>query len=138
MTSSYLQKALDEIAQSNFQVQPGNYIYAKVSSVDDIESHFLVSRDVDEITVVTTEDKISSLQLIERNKDLYRLIALNVLVPFYSVGFIATVCDALAKVGMNVLVVSTYSKDYIMVRADLIEKCIAALISLGFTEKRPV
>jgi hypothetical protein len=135
MSSTYSQKALDEIAQCNFQVQPGNYIYAKVSSINDIKSHFLVSRDLDEITVVTTEDKIPSLQLIERNKDLYRLIALNVLVPFYSVGFIATVCDALANAGMNVLVVSTYSKDYILVREDLIDEGIRSLLSLGFTRR---
>ncbi|MFN8553807.1 MAG: ACT domain-containing protein [Candidatus Obscuribacterales bacterium] len=71
---------------------------------------------------MTTEDRLNSLQLIERNKDVYKLIALNVSVPFYSVGFIATVCDALASAGMNVLVVSTFSRDYIMVRVDLIER----------------
>ncbi len=134
MSRTYTKDALDEIAQSNFEIQPGNYIYAKVSSVDANASHFLISRDADEITVVTTEDQLGSLQLIERNKDVYRLISLNVAVPFYSVGFIATVCDAIASAGMNVLVVSTFSKDYIMVRADLIERTGAILLSLGFEE----
>lgn len=131
---AYTKNALDEIAQSNFEIQPGEYIYAKVSSVDSNAEHFLISRDADEITVVTTLDKIGSLQLLERNKDVYRLIALNVSVPFYSVGFIATVCDALASAGMNVLVVSTFSKDYILVKADLIERAGAILLSLGFEE----
>lgn len=131
---AYTRNALDEIAQSNFEVQPGNYIYAKVSAVAADESHFLISRDADEITVVTTEDRLGSLQLIERNKDVYKLVSLNVAVPFYSVGFIATVCDALASASMNVLVVSTFSKDYIMVRADLIERATAILLSLGFEE----
>ncbi|HEY9677045.1 MAG TPA: ACT domain-containing protein [Drouetiella sp.] len=134
MTKPYTKNALDEIAQSNFEVQPGNFIYAKVSSVDMSADHFLVSRDADEITVVTTEDKLSSLDLIEKNKDTYRLIALNVSVPFYSVGFLATVCDALASCGMNVLVASTYSRDYVLVRADLVEKATAVLLSLGFDE----
>ena len=135
MSRAYTKDALDEIAQSNFEIQPGNYIYAKVSSVDATASHFLISRDADEITVVTTEDQLDSLQLIERNKDVYRLISLNVAVPFYSVGFIATVCDAIASSGMNVLVVSTFSKDYIMVRADMIERAEAILLSLGFEER---
>lgn len=131
---AYSKNALDEIAQSNFEVQAGNYIYAKVSSVASDDSHFLISRDADEITVVTTEDRLDSLQLLDRNKDLYRLIALNVSVPFYSVGFIATVCDALASAGLNVLVVSTFSRDYIMVKADFIERATAILLSLGFEE----
>ncbi len=132
MAASYSIIALDAISKSNFQLQPGNYIYAKVSAVEDCAGHFFVSRDADEITVVTTEDKLASLQLIERNKDLYRLIALNVSVPFYSVGFLATVCDAFANHGMNVLVISTYSKDYVLVRADLIDDGIKALTTLGF------
>jgi len=131
---AYTKNALDEIAQSNFEIQPGRYVYAKVAAVSADDSHFLISRDADEITVVTTEDRLGSLQLIERNKDLYKLIALNVSVPFYSVGFIATVCDALASAGLNVLVVSTFSRDYIMVRVDLIERATAILLSLGFEE----
>ncbi len=131
---AYTKNALDEIAQSNFEIQPGRFVYAKVSAVASDDSHFLISRDTDEITVVTTEDRLDSLQLIERNKETYKLVALNVAVPFYSVGFIATVCDALASAGLNVLVVSTFSKDYIMVRADLIERATAILLSLGFEE----
>lgn len=106
------------IKQSSFEVQDGKYVYAKVRSIPEDKNHFMASQDKDEITVVTREENLQDLDLIERNKDNYSLIALNVSVPFYSVGFLATVSNAIAKARMNILIVSTYSKDYIMVKED--------------------
>lgn len=122
------------IKQSSFIVHEGKYIYAKVSKAPRIDNHFLVSKDKDEITVVTEEKNLNELELIEKNKDFYLLIELKVSVPFYSVGFLATVSNAIAKEGMNILIVSTYSKDYILVRAEYIDKAIQGLISLGFKQ----
>ena len=62
--------------------------------------HFMVSKDADDITVVTEEKNLKDLEIIERNKENYKLIALNVAAPFYSVGFLATVTSAIAKEGM--------------------------------------
>lgn len=124
------------IKASSFKVKQGTYIYAKVAENPAIEKeHFMVSRDEDEITVVTQEDNIGSLKILEKNKDSYTLIALNVSVPFYSVGFLATVSEAIAKEGMNILIVSTYSKDYIMVKKDCTDKAKSVLLGLGFIEK---
>jgi hypothetical protein len=41
------------IARSTFEVVPGTYIYLQVRSVSEPERHFMVTRDGDEITVVT-------------------------------------------------------------------------------------
>ena len=92
----------------------------------------MVSKDQDEITVVTKEENLSKLDLIEKNKDFYQLVELKVSVPFYSVGFLAAVANIIAERGMNILIISTYSKDYIMVRVEFIEKVEAALLELGF------
>lgn len=125
------------IKASNFKVKQGTYIYAKAAENPAIEKeHFMVSRDEDEITVVTQEENIGSLKILEKNKDSYTLIVLNVSVPFYSVGFLATVSEAIAKEGMNILIVSTYSKDYIMVKKDCTDKAKSVLLKLGFTEER--
>lgn len=119
------------ILQSSFEVQDGVYIYTKVSSKPNTD-HFLVTQDKDEITVVTTEDKLGELDLIEKNKDSYKLIALNVSVPFYSVGFLAAISEAIANANMNILIVSTYSKDYIMVKEEKLEEVKKVLLDLGF------
>lgn len=123
------------IEQSSFTIQDGVYVYTKVKTAPPIDSHFLVSKDQDEITVVTRSENLTELDLIERNKDDYKLIALNVSIPFYSVGFLATVSSEIAKAGMNILIVSTYSKDYIMVKADKLEQARSVLLDLGFLEK---
>lgn len=122
------------IASSSFVVHEGKFVYTKVKTAPEINKHFLVSKDADEITVVTKEENLSRLDVIERNKDDYSLIELKVSVPFYSVGFLATVSTAIAKEGMNVLIVSTYSKDYIMVRIEHTEKAVRTLIGLGFSK----
>jgi hypothetical protein len=133
ISSAYSNAVAEIIHQSSFQIQPGTYIYAKVNAVANDSDHFLVTKDLDEITLVTLAEKLDSLDLIERNKDDYRLISLNVSIPFYSVGFLATVSDAFADRGMNILIVSTYSKDYILVRADLERAAEDILLKLGFT-----
>lgn len=133
----YLENAYKVIRESFFEVQSGTYIYAKVRGVAAATEHFFVSRDNDEITVVTKKEAVPDLDLVERNKDDYALIAMLVSVPFYSVGFLAVLSDALAGNDMNILIVSTYSKDYIMVREDLLDKTIGVLRGMGFQEKNP-
>lgn len=123
------------ISRSSFKVHEGRFIYAKVNKPPEIDNHFLVSRDEDEFTVVTREENLEQLDLIEKNKDYYSLIELKVSVPFYSVGFLAVVTGSIAEKEMNVLVVSTYSKDYILVRVDHREKALQVLKRLGFSEE---
>lgn len=130
-----MNEELDKIIKaSTFSIENGIYLYAKVKKVPQ-GKHFLITQDNDEVTVVTTLDKLSNLDLIERNKDDYALIALHVLVPFYSVGFLATISTAIAKRGLNILIVSTYSKDYIMVKSLASEIAKQALLDLGFSKK---
>ena len=129
-------KGLQEIIDnSTFSVEDGKFVYVKVRVAPRVNEHFLVSVDRDEITVVTKEDKLPELDLIEKNKDFYSLIAINVSVPFYSVGLLATISSALADREMNVLIVSTYSKDYFMVRVERLLEATESLAGLGFTEK---
>ncbi len=125
----------DIIRQSTFKVENGIFVYSKVNTLPKTGNHFLVSQDKDEITVVTLEENLGDLDLIERNKEDYKLIALNVSVPFYAVGFLATVSNAISKRGMNILIVSTYSKDYILIKKEKLEDARKALIDLGFKEK---
>jgi hypothetical protein len=124
------------IRESTFEIQSGRYVYAKVANIPSTGNHFMVSKDADEITVVTKEENLNTVDLVEKNKDFYTLISLNVSVPFYSVGFLATVTNAIAKAGMNILVISTYSKDYILVQENCTEKVKNILLKLGFTLKK--
>ena len=75
----YMNSEIEKIIkEGTFKVEEGKFVYAKVSKAPSIENHFMVSKDDDEITIVTKEENLSELDLKERNKDFYRLIALNV------------------------------------------------------------
>lgn len=116
---------------STFEVISGKFVYLKVAKAPSLNDHFLVTKDNDEITVVTEENNLSGLEVIERNQDLWALICLNVSNPFNSVGFLAEVCRAVSSENENILVISTYSKDYILVRHKFLESAKAVLLSLG-------
>lgn len=127
-----MDNALKEIiAKSKLHVEDGTYVVRKVKDKPAAD-HFLVTVDSFETTVITAVDRISELSLIERNKDDYALIRLDVAIPFYSVGFLAAVTDTIAKQEMNILVVSTYSKDYILVLAEHKSRAVEALKAMGF------
>lgn len=121
------------IHASTFGIEPGIWVYAKVRSVP-TGKHFLVAQDNDEITVVTTDGRLDELDLIERNKDDYVLIRIDISIPFYAVGFLAAVTSAIAEKQANVLVVSTYSRDYVLVSTEHQEMARQAMLELGFQE----
>lgn len=127
-------KILDMFGKSSFVISNEKYIYAKVKSVPLDGGHFMVSKDSDEITVVTTEANESKLDLIEKNDNLWRLVSLNLETPFMA-GTMATINTACFKKGLNNLIVSTYSKDYIIVKDSQVDDIREVLKALGFKEE---
>ncbi len=122
----------DMMEGSTFSVDAGRYVYAKVRAQPaSTENHLMIFTDQDEITIVTEEGNLPSLDLIERNKDTHKVFALNVAVPFYSVGFLAEISKAIAAENINSLIISTYSKDYFLIKEDCAERVEEVLVSLG-------
>jgi len=119
------------VASSTFTLQSGRFIVAKVKTAPTIDDHFMVSKDNDETTVVTKEENLGSLDLIEKNKDFYVAFELKISLPFYATGFLGAVTGAMGDGGMNNLVISTFSKDYLFVREEHLEKATQALLDLG-------
>lgn len=125
---------LKEVLESTtFRILPGTYVYTKVKSVP-TGKHFFLSQDSDEISVVTSSDKVKELDLIERNIDDYVLIEMRVSLPFYAVGFWAAITAAIASRKANILAVSTYSKDYAIVRVEHKDVACEELLRLGMKE----
>jgi hypothetical protein len=122
------------LTTSRFEIIPGVFAYARAATSPEPGDCFLVATDSDETTVVAEAEKLDRLNIIERHPEEYALIALHVSVPFYAVGFLASITSALAKRGLNVLVVSTFTKDYVLVRQDRISDAAESLIELGLHE----
>ena len=112
-------------------VHKGRYAYLKTKAVPD-GNHFMVCKDKDEITLITEEKKVTKI-VHEKSLKWFRLIELKVSAPFpLAKGFLAAVSDAIASDGMSIMIVSTFSKDYVLIHEEDIEKAIVALKNLGF------
>jgi hypothetical protein len=91
----------------------------------------MVACDADEITVIAEEAQLPALEAsaVEAN---FRMVEIRVAFPFRGVGLLAAVARALARAGLSILIVSTYSKDYILLQDDCVAKGLAALAAAGF------
>lgn len=121
----------EAIPRSIATVMKGTYVYVKTDIMEQSNIHFMVSKDKDEITIITQKKNIKNLKVLELVGD-YKLIEFKPAVPFQTVGFLAKIAEVIANQGMNILIVSTFSKDYIMIKKELLEKGIQALKNVGF------
>ena len=122
----------EHVGKSKVTVLPGRYAYLKLKELVPIDGHFMMTQDEDEVTVVTEEAKVAGLDYEEREGDWWKLLEFRLSLPFVGVGFLATMATTIADVGHNALIVSTYSKDCMLVRESALEECLAALREVGF------
>lgn len=128
------QKLQKMFQKSSYSISSRKYIYTKISKEPSsliIKKCFMISRDSDEITAIIEKKYLGNLEIIEKNENLWRLISLNLETPFMA-GTLAAVNSACAERGLNNLIVSTYSKDYIVVKDSQLQKICLVLQSLGF------
>ena len=121
----------EEIKATLVIVHPGRYAYLKAKKLI-TEKHFLVSQDKDEITIVTEEKHVSETQH-EKAVTWFKLIEFKITKPFLCVGFLAAITKAVASKGLNVMIVSTFSKDYALIREEDSEAALEALREIGFS-----
>lgn len=121
----------EAIPKSIATVMKGTYVYVKTDVLEKPDIHFMVSKDKDEITVVTKKENLKDLNVLEVVGD-YKLIEFKPAVPFQTVGFLAKIAEVIANQGMNVLLVSTFSKDYAMIKEEFCENGLEALRNVGF------
>ena len=126
---------LDEILRnSTYEISEGIYNVAKVNQNFKSSNIFMVSSDSLETTAIY--QKGTAIQGVLEEKENYKLIAINVAVPFNAPGFIATISERIAKKGISVLVVSTYSRDYFLVTDNYLSKIVDELKNLGLKAAR--
>jgi hypothetical protein len=120
------------IADSTFRFV-GTYVYASVRAIAHPELHLMITRDAMETTVVTKPEYLDDLTIESLNPDRWLLLAVDCANPFYCVGFIAKISAALSGGGLDILVVSTFSCDWVFVKEDEGPRAADLLRSLGFS-----
>jgi hypothetical protein len=129
-----MEYSLDEVIKSSpVIVHKGRYAYLK-GKEKELKDHFLVSQDKDEITIITEEKNIINTKY-EKEVKWFKLFEFRVSVPFLAPGFLAKISKTIADKGMNILIVSTFSKDYALIREENFESVIEAFREVGFLVK---
>ena len=127
----FSQELLTEIKASKIIVRPGRYAYLKAQEAVDLGKHFFVSQDEDEVTVVTEEEYVKEVSFSDR-VEWFKLLEIRVSKPFLVKGFLAAISKTVADADLNVLIISTFSKDYVLLREESVEEGLKALEGLGF------
>ncbi len=120
----------DVIESSEIVVRSGRFAYLKCKERPS-GNHFLVAQDSDEVTVVIEESRVPEVAYSDSTR-WFRLLEVRVSLPFLAKGFLAMIAQTVADQDLNILLVSTYSKDYALVREESAEVAIAALKNVGF------
>jgi len=95
----------------------------------------MVVREVDEITVLTDIVNLPAINYLERNKENWKLINIRCGNPFYCVGFIAHITGVLANAGIDIVLVSTFSKDLVLVIEKDLKDAVRLLMAAGFKQQ---
>jgi len=126
--------SIDDVLTASTFHFGGVYVWARVREVRDHGRHLLIARDEKEITVVTVPEHLASLDVLETNRDRWLLLAIDCAIPFYCVGFISAISARLGAAGLDILVISTFSRDLFFVKEEEGEKAAAVLRAIGIRD----
>lgn len=117
------------LCSSTYDILEGFYNIAKVESDFVCSEIFMTVVDDLETTVIYKSG--TAIKGVIEEKNNYRLVGINVSIPFFSPGFIAKISDSLAKKGVSILVVSTFSRDYFIVSNENLSVAVNEIENLG-------
>jgi len=107
------------------RLTPGEKLPAWALRAGDFAS---VTRTADELSVVCAEDVAPQGTQCETG---WRVLKVEGPLDFALTGILLAVTKPLADAGVSVFVVSTYDTDYVMVKAQNVEKAVRALTAAG-------
>ena len=108
--------------------------FAIVKTKKTYKNAFANINDGNEITVIINQNEINEEDIIGIEKD-WKLITFNAILDFGLVGFIAKISNALAKEGISIFVVSSYSTDHLLIKKRYLNKTLKILQNLEVNTK---
>jgi uncharacterized protein len=133
--SSPISDVQDLLRQAKVEVAPATYVIAGLRHADWVrllenpelspktDAPFMILRDSSEVTLVVEEEDWQRIRHAVRDAKVetgYRLVTLDVVLPWNTVGFLARITEILAAVNVSVGVLSSFSRDHLLIKqADL-------------------
>ena len=120
------------------KILPYDLTVCKVTSMADIDlkaGFFMIGKTEDELSLVcVTSD--TPVGAVER-EDGWRAFRIEVQLDFSLTGILAGLSAVLADNGIGIFAVSTYNTDYILVKAECLDRAAAALERAGYRFAEP-
>jgi hypothetical protein len=135
LQQQYIQNLQPVIAASWFTIDPRSFIYASVQQVIHAEQHLMITRDGTEITIVTDTNNFPLDGGCVVNKEKWKLVNIRCGNPFYCVGFIAFITGSLANAGIDIVLVSSFSNDLVLVMEKDMGEAVKILKEIGFKQQ---
>jgi hypothetical protein len=123
---------LDEVIEASpVAILDDEYHVSRVDHFPPDGDCFAAISDGTEITLIASSGHPAIAASSEREGP-FRALRLEVAVPFGAPGFVAAATTALAQAGVNVFLISTFSFDYVLVKAHDVDAALGALGDRGF------
>ncbi len=88
------------------------------------EGFVSVTRTADELSIVCPEEAVPPDTTVEEG---WRALKVVGPIPFETTGVLAGIAAPLAAAGISIFAIATYDTDYVLVKADQLERALAAL-----------
>ena len=113
------------------QLEPGSSIPAWVLEGE----FFTVSKTTEELSIVCLESNVPTNSDVRLERD-WACLKLQGPFEFSLTGILLSVLEPLAKVNVGIFALSTFNTDYVLVKAENLEKAIVALEAAGHRVSR--
>ncbi|MFA5857235.1 MAG: ACT domain-containing protein [Candidatus Pacearchaeota archaeon] len=104
--------------------------YSLVKSKNVYPQAFANIQDEDEITVVIKDNVIEKEDIISIEKA-FKIVTFDSIIPLNLIGFIAKISQLLAKENISIFVISSFSKEYVLIKEKSLKKAVSALKKIG-------
>jgi len=121
------------LRETRIQVAPATYVVIGLRHQDwqrllespelspRADAPFMILRDAHEVTLVIEEEdwrRIRHAARDARTEAGYRLVTLDIELPWSTVGYLARVTEILAAAGISVGALSSFSRDHLLIKQD--------------------
>ncbi len=132
----------DLLRETRVEVAPATYVLVGLSYKDwtrvlenpelspRADSPFLVFRDGREVTLLLEEDDWQRIRHLVRDAGIergFRLVTLDIELPWNVVGYLARVTEILAASGIPVGALSSFSRDHLLIKQDDLGRALRVL-----------
>jgi hypothetical protein len=119
------------IKKSPIKLYSGRYAVVKCNKLPVIDALFMISNDGEEITAISEENNLKNISYDFVEK-WFKIISIDVSTPFHGVGFLAAISNKIAEKGINILIISTFSKEFILLKEEDTNQGMKLLKKMGF------